>query len=287
MAILCEGEIMTGEEMFIRIKESANWLLSKTGQFRPEIIMITGSGLANSVPELKNKVVIPYKDIPGFVKTTVSGHKGELWFGEFEGRRMAVMRGRFHFYEGHHMSFISFPIRLLHHLGAKKAIVTAAVGSLRKKIFPGSIVLLKDQINMMANNPLIGNYSPIFGEMFVDMREPYDLKILSAAEKICKSMKVKCNKGVYFAVTGPAYETASEVKMYANLGGDVAGMSVAPEVIVARQLKMSVFGIAWVSNFATGISKKEFDHSLVLKMGETAGEKIKLIIEKMISSKSI
>lgn len=278
---------MLGEEMLEKIKEAADWLDMKTGQFRPEIMMITGSGLANAVLELKNKIVISYSDIPGFARTTVTGHKGELWLGEFEGRKIAVMRGRFHFYEGHHMSFISFPIRLLHRLGARKVIVTAAVGSLRKNISPGSIVLLKDQINMMANNPLIGNYSPTFGEMFVDMREPYDLKMLLAAEKICKSMKIKCNKCVYFAVTGPAYETAAEVKMYAKLGGDVAGMSVAPEVIVARQLKMSVLGIAWVSNFATGISKKDFDHSLVLKMGNAAGEKIKLIVEKMIHSKAI
>ncbi|GAB4031013.1 MAG: purine-nucleoside phosphorylase [Elusimicrobiota bacterium] len=277
---------MSGEKMFEKIKEAALWLNNRTGNFSPEILMITGSGLSNAVPELKDRKVIPYDEIPGFSRTTVSGHKGELWLGEAAGKKIAVMRGRFHFYEGHHMSYISFPIRLLHYLGARKLIVTAAVGSLKKNIAPGDLVILKDQINMMSDNPLIGNYSPVFGEMFVDMNEPYDIKSVAAAEKICKALKIKAHKGVYFAVTGPAYETAAEVKMYAKLGGDVAGMSVVPEVIVGRQLKMKVLGLAWISNFATGISKKEFDHSLVLKLGETAGEKIKKVIEKLISSGS-
>lgn len=278
---------MKAEKMLEKIKHTASWLEKKTGGFKPEILMITGSGLSNAVPELFNKKIISYSQIPGFVKTTVSGHTGELWLGETADKtKMAVMRGRFHYYEGHDMSFISYPIRLLNYMGAQKIIVTAAVGSLRKKIIPGDIVILRDQINLMFSNPLIGNYHPKFGEMFVDMNNPYDTVTISKAQKICSKLKIKAHKGVYLAVSGPAYETASEVKMYASLGGDVAGMSVVPEVITARQLKMKVLGLAWISNFATGISKKEFDHSLVLKLGESAGSKIKKIIEALLKEKA-
>ncbi len=275
---------MKGEKMLAKIKETAAWLGRKTGGFRPEVLMITGSGLSNSVPSLSEKKIIPYGEIPGFALTTVSGHKGELWFGKTScGVKMAVMRGRFHFYEGHDISFISYPIRLLNYFGAKKLIVTAAVGSLRKKIAPGDIVILKDQINLMMSNPLIGNYHSDFGEMFVDMNDPYDKTAIACAQKICSKLKIKAHKAVYLAVSGPAYETAAEVKMYAKLGGDVAGMSVVPEVITAKQLKMKTFGLAWISNFATGISNKPFDHNLVLKMGEEAGGRIKMIIEKLLA----
>lgn len=274
---------MKGEKMLAKVKEAAAWLEKKTEGFTPEVLMITGSGLSNSVPALLQKKVIPYGEIPGFALTTVSGHKGELWFGKTSnGTKMAVMCGRFHFYEGHDISFISYPIRLLNYFGAKKLIVTAAVGSLKKKMVPGDIVILRDQINLMMSNPLIGNYHSDFGEMFVDMSHPYDCAAISLAAKICSKLKIKSHKAVYLAVSGPAYETAAEVKMYAKLGGDVAGMSVVPEIITAKQLKMKTFGLAWISNFATGISNKPFDHNLVLKMGQETGCKIRKIIEKLL-----
>ena len=273
---------MKGDKMMDNIKETAKWLSNKTNNFKPEIIIITGSGLANCLPELKNRIAIPYENIPNFPKTTVKGHTGELIFGEFESKKLVIMRGRYHFYEGHDISFISFPIRLLNFIGAKKLIVTAAVGSLKKEIKPGDILIIKDHINLMGTNPLIGNYSPLFGEMFVDMVEPYNKNAITRLLEISKKYNLDLHTGVYFAVSGPAYETESEVKMYLMLGGDVVGMSVVPEVISARQLKMDVCGITWISNYTTGIGLDFFDHSKVLELGEKAGLKIKILIESIL-----
>jgi purine-nucleoside phosphorylase len=276
---------MKGEQMISKIEETAKWIKNKTNDFKPEILVIAGSGLSGIVPELSNKQIINYCDIPNFSKTSVLGHKGQLIFGELNGYRLVIMLGRFHYYEGHDITFISFPIRLMKWLGVKSLIVTAAVGSLKKNIKPGDIVLIKDHINLMGTNPLIGNYAPIFGEMFIDMAEPYNRKILESSVSICKKLKIKANKGIYLSVSGPAYETESEVKMYAKLGGDIAGMSVVPEVISARQLNMDVCGITWVSNFTTGISKEYFDHSKVLELGKEAGIKIRTIIENLTKEK--
>ena len=273
---------MKGEKMIEKIKESVLWLEKRAGGFKPEILIITGSGLANAMPELENPKVIPYGEIPNFPRTTVKGHKGELVLGEYAGRKLAVMRGRFHFYEGHDMSFISFPIRLLNTQGAKKLIVTAAVGSLKKSAKPGELMILKDHINLMGGNPLIGNHSPSFGEMFVDMAEPYKKSVVKKLLEISQNLKIDAQAGVYLAVSGPAYETESEVRMYAVLGGDVVGMSVVPEVISARQLKMDVCGITWISNFTTGISEEAFDHAKVLEMGQEAGARIKKLIEGLL-----
>lgn len=274
---------MKGEEMLKIIKEVSIWLNKKIGNFTPEYLIITGSGLSNSIPDIEKVSSLQYSEIPHFPKTTVKGHKGELIFGKYGNKNIVIMRGRYHFYEGHSMSFISFPIRLLNFIGAKKLIVTAAVGSLKKEIKPGDIVILKDHINLMGSNPLIGNYAPEFGEMFVDMSEPYKKDLIGKLINIAKENNIPAHTGVYFAVSGPTYETESEVKMYSLLGGDVVGMSVVPEVISARQLKMDVCGITWVSNYTTGISTESFDHSKVLELGEKAGTKIKFLIEKVLS----
>jgi len=278
---------MRSENPVSKVRATAAWLKARTRQFKPVAAIISGSGLANSLPELTDRISISYSNIPNFPGTTVKGHKGELVFGRMGGRDVVIMRGRFHYYEGRPLNFIAFPVRVLAFLGVKTLIVTAAVGSLKPSIRPGDFLVLRDHINFMGGNPLIGNYDPLFGEMFPDMNEPYDAilrrEVLAAARKL----KVRASEGVYLAVTGPSYETPSEVKCYRMLGGSVAGMSVVPEVIAARQLKMKVLGICWISNFTSGISKTALDHADVLKLGEKVSVKMKVILETVLRSKNI
>ncbi len=278
---------MTNNNELAKIKKALKWINAKTKNRKPLTAIITGSGLSESLPKLTNKFVIPYKNIPGFPTTTVKGHKGELVFGLYKGKEVVIMRGRFHFYEGHKMNFIAMPIRMLAFLGVKNLIVTAAVGSLHKGIKPGELVLLKNHINMMGDHPLIGNYDEAFGAMFPDMSNPYNKDLLKFASQAVKKLKIKAKTGVYFAVSGPTYETASEVKVYRMLGGDVVGMSVVPEVIAARQMKINVLGIAWVSNFTTGISKEIIEHAEVIELGRKVSKKIKILIEVVLKSKYI
>ncbi|MCX7905883.1 MAG: purine-nucleoside phosphorylase [Elusimicrobiales bacterium] len=273
---------MKGKKMYEEIEKTAEIIKKRIKSFNPQYLIIMGSGLKNAVPDLDNLEIIPYSEIPNFPIPTVKGHVGELIYGKFRDKNVVIMRGRFHYYEGYSINFISFPIRLFNYCGASKLIVTAAVGSLKKNIKPGDIVIIKNHINLMHTNPLIGNYYEKFGDMFVDMSEPYNILTIKKIEDKLKTEKFSYKKGVYLAVSGPCYETKAEAKMYRIIGGDVVGMSVVPEVISAKQLKMNVFGVCWVSNYVPGIENKKISHDDVIKMGDEAGKKIKYIIEKVI-----
>ena len=268
-----------------KVAGTAAWLKVRTRRFMPVAAVIAGSGLANSLPELSDRVSIPYSRIPNFPKTTVKGHAGELVFGRLHGRDVVVMRGRFHYYEGHRMDFMAFPVRVLYFLGVRTLIVTAAVGSLYPSIRPGDLLVLKDHINLMGANPLMGNYDRLFGEMFPDMNAPYDPALRREALAAARKVKARVREGVYLAVTGPSYETPAEVMAYRLLGGSVAGMSVVPEVIAARQLGMKVLGVCWISNFTSGISGKTLEHGDVLKLGERVSVKMKALLSAVIRSR--
>ena len=245
----------------MQVKKAVSFLNKKTKNFKPEIALITGSGLAGSVPPLEKEIKVPYSSIPGFLRSTVPGHTGNLIFGVYKGRKIVVMQGRFHFYEGHSMKDLAISIRTLKMLGVEKLLVSAAVGSMDLKLTPGSLCVLKDHINFMCNNPLIGNHDPAFGPMFFDLTEAYDKKMRKIALAAAKKVHINAGEGVYLAATGPNFETPSEIQMFKKLGASVVGMSVVPEVLVARQCGMSVLGLAWVSNMGCGISKTPLSHA--------------------------
>ncbi len=278
---------MESSEILLNVEKTAAWLKKLASGFKPRAAIIAGSGLGAALPRLEDKVAVSYKDIPGFPVTTVKGHAGEMLFGRMGGRDVVMMKGRFHYYEGRPLSFIAFPIRVLAALGVKELFLTAAVGSLKPGIKPGQLVILKDHINLMGSNPLMGNHHPAFGEMFPDMNDPYDKALRKEAVKLAKKAKVRAVEGVYTAVTGPSYETPAEVKMYRMLGGDIAGMSVVPETIAARQLKLRVAGLCWVSNFCSGISKQVLTHEEVLALGAKVSGKMQQILEGLLKSKAI
>ena len=266
-----------------RVDKIVSWL-KKRIKVSPSVGLIMGSGLSDSVPELENCAGIDYSEIPGFPKSGVQGHKGRLLVGSYKGVGVAAMQGRFHYYEGHPIGDLAVPVRVLAKLGVQSLVVTAAVGSMRPKIRPGDFVFLKDHINFMGRNPLRGNYDSSFGEMFPDMSYPYDPKLRSAALSACRSLKIRCHEGVYIAGTGPSYETPAEIKAFTLLGADVVGMSTVPEVIAARQLKMRVLGASWISNMASGIAGKPLSHEEVLQEGKRAAQRLKKLLEKLLSS---
>jgi len=251
-----------------RVDSVTAWLKEKLGNLKPELAVIMGSGLSNCVPPLEKEIKISYDDIPGFPKSSVPGHAGNLLVGKYKGMTVAMMQGRFHYYEGHELGDIAVPIRVLGQLGVTKLIVTAAVGSVRKAVTPGSLVVLSDHINFMGRNPLRGIYDKRFGPMFPDMTEPYDAAFRKTALMLCQKLKIQATEGVYIAGTGPSYETPAEIRAFSVWGADVVGMSTVPEVIVARQMGMRVLGLSWVTNLASGISSQPLSHQEVLEEGK-------------------
>ena len=262
-----------------QVKKAAQFIRKKTKNFTPEIALITGSGLANSVPPLEQEIKVPYCQIPGFLQSTVPGHTGNLIFGVYKGRKLVIMQGRFHFYEGHPMKDLAVSVRTLKLLGVQKLLVSAAVGSLDLKLRPGSLCVLKDHINFMCNNPLIGNHDPAFGPMFFDLTEAYKKELRKTALAAAKKAGITAGEGVYLAVTGPNFETPAEIQMFKKWGASVVGMSVVPEGLAARQCGIDVLGLAWVSNMGCGIEKTPLSHEQTIRETKKIEGKFRKLLE--------
>ncbi len=278
-AALFKGEYMS---QLPQVKKAVAYINKKTKNFKPEIALITGSGLAGSVPPLQHKVVLKYADIPGFLRSTVPGHSGNLIFGVYKGKKLVIMQGRFHYYEGHPMKDLAVSIRTLFLLGVQKLIVSAAVGSLDTKLTPGSLCVLNDHINFMCNNPLIGNHDPAFGPMFFDLSEAYAKPLRKIALDACKKLKIKAKEGTYLAVTGPNFETPSEIRAFQILGATVVGMSVVPEVLTARQCGIQVLGLTWVTNLGCGLAKGALSHAQTIAETKKIEGKFKSLLETIL-----
>ncbi len=263
-----------------QVKKAVNFINKQTKNFKPEIALIAGSGLGWAVPPLDNKVIVPYTTIPGFLQSTVPGHAGNLIFGSYKGHNVVIMQGRFHFYEGYQMKEFAISVRTLKLLGVQKLIVSGAVGSMDLKLRPGALCVLKDHINFMCNNPLIGNSrEPEFGPMFFDMSTAYDKDMRKITLAACKKIGLRAREGVYISVTGPNFETPSEIKMFKKMGASVVGMSVVPEVLVARQCGIQVLGLAVVTNMACGIEKKPLSHEQTIRESKKAEVNFKKLME--------
>jgi len=266
------------------VDRAAEFIRSKAPWERVETALILGSGIGEAAPDLERAVTVPYEQIPGFPRPTVSGHKGNLVLGIRRGKGVAVLQGRFHYYEGHEMASVALPLRALHRLGLNTLVVTAAVGSLTASLKPGHLLILKDHINLMGSNPLRGFHTKEFGTMFPDMVGAYDPRLRQLALKACKKRRARCSEGVYVAVSGPSYETPAEILAFRMMGGDVVGMSIVPETVVARQLGIRVLGVAWVSNLGAGLSKEILAHTSVLIMGKQSASHIKGVLEQLLPS---
>lgn len=242
-----------------RLDESASFIKSKIST-TPEFAVVLGSGLGDFVNRLSDKVEISYDQIPGFKKTNVIGHAGKLVIGKISDKTVAVMQGRIHFYEGHSLDEVTFPVRVLGRLGIKNLLLTNAAGGVNKSYHAGQLILLKDHINLTGNNPLIGPNIDELGTRFPDMSYAWDPKLRNLALKAAAELNYNLVEGVYASVLGPSYETPAEVNMLRTLGADVVGMSTVFENIAAVHMGMNVIGISCVTNMAAGIEKSPLKH---------------------------
>ncbi|MGZ0053137.1 purine-nucleoside phosphorylase [Brevibacillus gelatini] len=235
---------------------------------KPTIGLVLGSGLGVLADEIENPVVIPYHEIPGFTVSTVVGHKGQLVIGKLQGKQVVAMQGRFHFYEGHGLDAVVFPIRVMKLLGVETIIVTNAAGGINESYEPGDLMLISDHINMTFRNPLIGPNDDELGARFPDMSEAYSKELRQLAHQVAAEQGIQLREGVYVGLLGPSYETPAEIRMLRLLGGDAVGMSTVPEVIVARHMRVNVLGISCISNMAAGILEQPLSHEEVMETTE-------------------
>ena len=241
---------------------------------RPEVAIILGSGLGGVADAVESPAVIPYEDIPYWPRTTAVGHAGRLVTGTLEGVPVLVMQGRVHYYEGYTMDELTFPIRIFGELGIKTLLATNAAGGINLAYNPGDLVAIYDHINYMGTNPLIGENNDKWGPRFPDMTYAYDRQYLDMLGEVATEERIKLNRGVYIAFSGPSYETPAEIRMSRTLGADLVGMSTVPEVIVANHMGIRVAAISCVSNYAAGVTANKLHHQEVLDGMACAAESL-------------
>ena len=268
-----------------RIHKAADYIKEQIGDLQPTVGIILGSGLGKLANAIKDPIVIPYKNIPGFPVSTAIGHKGNFLIGEIGGKTAIMMQGRIHYYEGYPMEMVTLPTRVMVKLGIKYLFVSNAAGGVNYDYKVGDLMIIKDHICLQPN-PLIGPNMDEFGPRFPDMTRPYDLSLIAKAEEIAAEMGITVHKGVYFGGTGPTYETPSEYKYIRIIGGDVTGMSTIPEVITARHSNIPVFGMSVVTNEAHDDYADDYvnDGAAVVKAADAAADRMCAIFVKLIES---
>ncbi|XP_067245415.1 purine nucleoside phosphorylase 6 [Chanodichthys erythropterus] len=271
-------------------KETADWLLANT-DIRPKVAIICGSGLGGLADLLDNKNVFPYDTIPRFPHSTVQGHKGQLVFGELNGKQCVCMQGRFHFYEGYNVATVTYPVRVFFLLGIETVIVTNAAGGLNTKFKVGDIMLIRDHINMpgfAGQNPLCGHNEERFGVRFPCMSDAYDRDLARLAREAAQDLGCASflQEGVYCMLAGPSYETIAECRVLQLLGADAVGMSTVPEVVVARHCGMRVLGLSLITNkVVTDYNSKErANHEEVLATTRMRTEDLQKIVSNLVTN---
>jgi len=262
------------------ITAAKEFILEKTGAV-PDIGVILGSGLGSLADEIEDAVVIPYADIPGFIKPEgVGGHSNELVLGRLQGKSVVAMKGRYHYYEGYSLDEVTFPVRVIKALGAEHLIITNSCGAVNTNFSPGELMLITDHINLVGTNPLIGKNNDDLGTRFPDVSEVYDRRLRNLALQIADKNNITLQQGVYGWWSGPVYETPAEIRMIRTLGGDAIGMSTVPEAIVAIHSGLKVLGISCLTNMACGILDQPLSHEEVVEVaGRTRSTFIGLVKE--------
>ena len=266
------------EEEMRRIQRAADAVETAIG--RADIAIVLGSGLGDFGNDLENPKEISYADIPGFPRATVPGHAGKFIMGTLAGKKVLMMSGRFHCYEGHPLEDVVLPIRVMARLGVKKLILTNAAGGVNIDFRPGILMLISDFINLTGKNPLIGPNMDAFGPRFPDMTDVYDRTLRELTMHAARQLDIDLRRGVYCWMNGPTYETPSEIRMARALGADAVGMSTVPETIVARHCGIKVLGISCITNMAAGVLPQPINHEEVMAMGRhVRGEFAALLTE--------
>lgn len=262
--------------------EEAAAYLRKTGPFVPEIGIILGTGLGDLARRIHSEKTFSYSEIPHFPAATVESHKGQLSFGTLSGKRVVAMEGRFHAYEGYSMDAVTFPVRLMHQLGAKVLVVSNAAGGINLKFKKGEIILIEDHINWMGVNPLIGPNDDRLGPRFPDMSQPYSKRLIQLTEEAAREEKLAVGRGVYLAVTGPNLETRAEYRMMRSLGADLVGMSTVPEVLVGVHVGMEILGVSVVTDLCDPDHLEPVDIKEIIRTANEAGPRLDRLIEAAV-----
>ncbi|HQK40197.1 MAG TPA: purine-nucleoside phosphorylase [Flavobacterium alvei] len=267
--------------MWEQVQETVSFIKEKTN-FNPEYGVILGSGLGSFTDDIAIEFTLPYGEIPNFPVSTVHGHKGALVFGTIGNIKVVAMQGRFHFYEGYSMKEVTFPVRVMKYLGVEKLIVSNASGGVNPNYEVGSIVILKDQINMMPEHPLRGKNDERFGPRFLNMSEPFSINMIAVAKALAKNLNITVHDGIYLGLQGPTFETLAEYKMVKILGADCVGMSTVPEIIVARHMDMECFGLSVITDMGNEENIETVSHDEVLEAAKKAEPNVRSLIKELI-----
>lgn len=268
--------------MLVSMLETMNAIRKYAPNFTPKMGIILGSGLGGIADQLTQTITVPYQAIPGLQTGGVQGHASLLMMGYLNDVPVVCMKGRLHVYEGAPYESIRTFVRLIKLLGAQTLIVTGAAGSLRPEVGPGEIMLINDHINFQPGNPLVGPNDESVGPRFVSLENAYDEELRSIITRVAQRLDIKLPEGVYISLLGPSFETPAEIRAYKILGADAVGMSVVPEVIVARHCGMKVVGLAAITNLAVGMSSEKVTHEGTLHYGELTARKLTKLIPEFI-----
>ena len=262
-------------------REAAAYLASRI-EGNPETAIILGSGLGSLADQIIDPIVIPYVEIPHFMKSTATGHKGNFICGKLGDKQVLAMQGRFHYYEGYTMQQVTFPVRVMRELGIKTLFVSNASGGTNADFEIGDLMIITDHINYFPEHPLRGKNIP-YGPLFPDMIEAYSKELISKADEIAKEKGIKVQHGVYIGTQGPTFETPAEYKLFHILGADAVGMSTVPEVIVANHCGIKVFGISVITDLGVEGKIVEVTHEEVQKAADAAQPKMTTIMRELIN----
>ncbi len=269
--------------MWNKVQETVKFLKEK-GITKPDYGIILGTGLGNLATKINAKIVIPYEEIPNFPVSTVAGHSGELIFGSIGDKDVVAMRGRFHYYEGWKIEETIFPVRVMKFLGVEKLIVSNASGGVNPRFKVGDIMIITDHINMMPKHPLRGKNDERFGPRFLDMHEPYCKKEIAKMEHIARKLDVPVQKGIYLALQGPTFETPAEYKMVKILGADCVGMSTVPEVIVAKHMGITCFGVSVITDLGIDGIVEAVSHEEVQIVAKKSEKILSSLVEEFVKN---
>jgi purine-nucleoside phosphorylase len=267
--------------LMTQLNETVNFIKSKINTTANTAIIL-GSGLGNLSKEIQIDFSIAYSEIPHFPVSTVEGHKGRLILGTLNGKKVWVMEGRFHFYEGYHVEQVVFPIRVLRLLGVQNLLLSNAAGGVNPNFKVGDLMIIKDHISLFTINPLIGKNEEALGTRFPDMSEPYAFVFIEKAKAIAAANQIHLHEGVYVGVTGPTFETKAEYKLIKNVGGDVVGMSTVQETIAAVHCGMKVFAMSVVTDLGIREDNNVITHEEVLAAAHAAEPKLTIIFSALL-----
>ena len=262
--------------------ETADYLKERLGGV-PEMLIIAGSGLSGLGELAEDAVEVPYSEIPGFLRSTVKSHRGVLVGGRIRGKRVAIMCGRFHYYEGYDLKKLVYPVEAFARLGTKTLIVTNAAGGIDQSFQPGDLMLIRDHINFAGLNPMLGPNDDTLGERFFDMTYAYDPELQAVCREAALACGVPLREGVYLWTLGPSFETPAEIRFFRQIGASAVGMSTVPEVIAARHAGMRVLGVSCITNLAAGILPQPLSHQEVMAVGDQVKERLSNLMAEVIS----